>query len=50
MSNQRYTASVEGDAILSVQMGEPREVAELSWDGVTELIIAEVPEGATMTQ
>ena len=41
---------MEGDAILSVQNGELGEVAELRWDGTTELIRAEVPESATMTQ
>jgi len=51
MSNQRYsTASVEGDAILSVQQLKLREVAELRWDGATELIRGEIPERATMTQ
>ena len=42
--------SLEGDAILSVQMGEPCEVAELRWDGTSELIRGEGPEGETMTQ
>jgi len=41
---------MEGDAILSVQSGEHREVAELRWDGASELILEEVPERATMTQ
>jgi len=41
---------MEGDAILIAQMGEVREVAELRWDGAIELIQAEVPERATMTQ
>jgi len=35
---------MEGDAILSVQSGELREIAELRWDGATELIRVEVPE------
>jgi len=39
---------LEGDAILSVQIGE-REVAELRWDGAIELIVREVPERRTMT-
>ena len=42
--------SMEGDAILSVQLLQLSEVAELRWDGATELIQAEVPERATMTQ
>ena len=29
---------MEGDAILSVHAGDTRKVAELRWDGVTELI------------
>jgi len=41
---------MEGDAILSVQLLQLSEVAELRWDGATELIQAEVPERATMTQ
>jgi len=41
---------MEGDAILSVQLLQHREVAELRWDGATELIHGEVPERATMTQ
>jgi len=40
---------MEGDAILSVQLLQLREVAELRWDGATELIRGEVPERATMT-
>jgi len=42
--------SIEGDATLSVQHVQPREVAELRWNGATELILGEVPERATMTQ
>jgi len=34
---------MEGDAILSVQIGELREVAELWWNGASELIRVEVP-------
>ena len=41
---------IEGDAILSVQPLQLREVAELRWNGATELIRVEVPERATMTQ
>jgi len=41
---------MEGDAILSVQMDELIEVAELRWDGASELIRGEVPERATMKQ
>ena len=40
--------SMEGDAILRVQRGEFREVAELRWDGASELIRAEGPESATI--
>ena len=40
---------MEGDAILTVQR-EESEVAELRWDGTTELIRGEVPESATTTQ
>jgi len=35
---------------ICVQLVERREVAELWWDGGTELIPVEVPEKATMTQ
>jgi len=35
---------MEGDATLSVQIDEHREVAELRWDGATELIRVEAPE------
>jgi len=35
---------MEGDAILSVQPSELREVAELRWDGAIEVIRVEVPE------
>ena len=41
---------MESGATLSVQIGEHREVAELRWDGATELIRVEGPEGTTMTQ
>ena len=41
---------MEGDAILSVQIGELSEVVELRRDGTTELIRLEEPELATMTQ
>jgi len=41
---------MEGDAILSVQIVEKPEVAELRWNGATELIRVEGPERATMTQ
>jgi len=40
----------EGDAMLSVQLLQHREVAELRWDGAIELIRVEVPERAAMTQ
>jgi len=33
-----------GDATLSVHIDDHREVAELRWDGATELIVVEVPE------
>ena len=35
---------MEGDAIPSVQPCEHRKVAELRWDGATELIRGEGPE------
>ena len=35
--------SMEGDAILSVQRVEHREVAEFRWNGATELIRVEGP-------
>ena len=41
---------MERDAILSVQIGEHREVAELRWDGAIEIIRVEFPERATITQ
>ena len=41
--------SMEGDAILSVHHLQHREVAELRWDGATELIRVKGPERATMT-
>jgi len=44
------TVSMEGDAILSVQPEQLREVAELWWDGASELILVEIPERATMRQ
>jgi len=34
---------MEGDAILSVQIVDLSEVAELRWDGAAELILIEVP-------
>jgi len=37
-------------AILSVHRSELHEVAELRWDGASELIRAEGPERATMTR
>jgi len=40
---------IGGDAILSVQLLQLREVGELRWDGATELIRVDVPERATMT-
>jgi len=36
--------SREGDAILIVQNGEHVGVAQLRWDGATELILVEEPE------
>jgi len=36
--------------LLSVQIGELREVAELRWDGASELIPGEVSERTTMNQ
>jgi len=39
---------MEGNAIPSVQRVELGEVAELRWDGATELIRVELPERATM--
>jgi len=51
MSLQRScTMSMEDDAILRVQLLQHREVAELRWDGATELIRVEAPERATMAQ
>jgi len=41
---------MEDDAILSVQLMQFREVAELRWNGATKLIPVEQPERATMTQ
>ena len=46
--------SIEGNATLSVQIGElsevAEEVAELRWDVATESIRGEGPERATMNQ
>ena len=39
---------MEGDAILSVQLLQHREVAELRWDGAIELIRVEGPERTTI--
>jgi len=39
---------MEETAILSVQQLQLREVAELRWDGASELIQVEVPEKVTM--
>jgi len=51
MSNPRkYIVSMEGDAILIVQIVEHLEVAEFRWNGAIELIRGEPPERATMTQ
>jgi len=51
MSNQRlYTVSMEGDANLSVQPLQLSEVAELRWDGASELIRGDCPERTKMTQ
>jgi len=36
--------------LLSVQIGELREVAELRWDGASELIPGELSERRTMNQ
>jgi len=41
---------MEGDATMSVQIGDLREVAELRWDGASEIIRVEVPERAIKTQ
>jgi len=41
---------MEGDVTLSVQHLQHWEVAELRWDGASELIVGEVPERATITQ
>jgi len=41
--------SVEGDANLSVQIDELREVAELRWDSAIEIIRVEVPEKAPLS-
>jgi len=43
MSNQKKV-SMEGDSTLSIQFGELSEVAELKWDGASELIRGKVPE------
>jgi len=37
-----------GDAGLSVQIDELREVAELRWDSASEIIRGEIPARATM--
>jgi len=37
---------MENDAILSVQIGEFRELAELRWNGASENIRIEEPEKA----
>jgi len=39
---------MENGAMLIVQIGELREVAELRWDGASELIRVEPPERASM--
>jgi len=39
---------MESDVILSVQLLQLREVAELTWDGASELIRVEGPARATM--
>jgi len=41
---------MEGDAILSVQLLQLREFAELWWNGAIELIRVDGPETAPMTQ
>jgi len=41
---------MEGDAMPSVQKDEFREVAELRWDGASEIIRVEVPERAILKQ
>ena len=50
MSKRYYTVPMDGDAILSVQLFQHCEVAELWWDGATEIIRGEVPKTVTMTQ
>ena len=40
--------SMESDAILSAQCYDIHEVAELRWDGASELIRVEGPERATI--
>jgi len=40
----------ENDTMLSVQIGNFREVTELRWDGAGELIQGEIPERATMSE
>jgi len=56
MSNQRlhtlekYTVSIEVYMILSVQVFQLSEVADLRWDGAIEIIQGEVPERATINQ
>jgi len=39
---------MESDAILSAQIRKLREVAELRWDGASEIIRGEIAERATM--
>jgi len=41
---------MEADEDLNVQLFQLREVAELRWDGASEIIRVEVPERATMNQ
>ena len=49
-SNVKSEWQMEGDATMSVQIGDLREVAELRWDGASEIIRVEVPERAIKTQ
>ena len=44
------TVSIKSYAILSVQIGELREIAELRWDGAIEPIRCEVTDSTTMKQ
>jgi len=41
---------MKGDATLRVQPCEHREVAELRWDGATELIRVDGPEKAALKE